>query len=685
MGDLVSSFERVKEATSLQAYAEAKLEHVSGGFVCPACKSGTGPNRTPAFSIKGEKWKCFACGRGGDIYDLAGVLYDTESRVEQLRAVADFAGEPVGEGEAPRGGGEKRSEAQHATGIPQEQTAPAPNYSEGRKQAAAYVMNMRANLAHPDAVSYLQGRGIPLEQARAWGFGYDPDAGGAKDEGGNWCRRGRIVMPWRGAPWYYTARSIDPDAKNGKYHKPSKEEVGPQPLYNPDALNGEGVPVIVEGVLDALAVEACGHPAIALGGLSNAESTIQAIASRGYAGPLVIMLDNDEQGEKKAGEAEAYARGKALHPYRGNLGKWVTGCKDAFEAYTQDANALSTALAFFREAAKDAAAKETHDAAQDEGETLNEQNPAEIAAAIFARQGEKPATPTGFNDLDRALNGGLHDGLTILGAVSSAGKTTLVVQIADYVAAHGRPVLFVSCEQSAREIVAKSLSRMMAQRDYLDVTLWEMSGKWRDRWPEEKNWALAEAVGEYSDTIAPNLTIMQAEEQPTVKAIKAKAAEIEAATGQTPCVFVDYLQLLAPKNEHSTDKQRVDENLSDLRRLARRMPVVGISSLNRNSYTDSISMDSFKESGGLEYSADVLLGLQPRNMKKRVNAPVGNNKTGIPTEAVRAFRGNEIVDDFRRQAVKECEITMLKNRNGRLLEEPIPFKFRGASSLFTEC
>ena len=39
-------------------------------------------------------------------------------------------------------------------------------------------------------------------------------------------------------------------------------------------------------------------------------------------------------------------------------------------------------------------------------------------------------------------------------------------------------------------------------------------------------------------------------------------------------------------------------------------PVIAISSLNRENYKSGISMTAFKESGGIEYSSDVLIGLQ---------------------------------------------------------------------------
>ena len=52
--------------------------------------------------------------------------------------------------------------------------------------------------------------------------------------------------------------------------------------------------------------------------------------------------------------------------------------------------------------------------------------------------------------------------------------------------------------------------------------------------------------------------------------------------------------------------------MMELKRLSRdyKLPLIGISSFNRDSYTEAVSMKSFKESGAIEYSSDVLMGLQ---------------------------------------------------------------------------
>ena len=78
--DRQTATEAVKER--LTEYVESITDHSSKGnkraYVCPICGSGTGRNKTGAFTITkdGLKWKCFACDRGGDTLDLIGYVED---------------------------------------------------------------------------------------------------------------------------------------------------------------------------------------------------------------------------------------------------------------------------------------------------------------------------------------------------------------------------------------------------------------------------------------------------------------------------------------------------------------------------------------------------------------------------------------------------------------------------------
>ena len=86
--------EEIKGSVSLRAYCEGNLHKHGRKFICPACGSGNGPNHTPAFSIMSNdrKWKCFACGTVGDVFDLAGIVNGTTDKAEQKRIVAEWAG-----------------------------------------------------------------------------------------------------------------------------------------------------------------------------------------------------------------------------------------------------------------------------------------------------------------------------------------------------------------------------------------------------------------------------------------------------------------------------------------------------------------------------------------------------------------------------------------------------------------
>ena len=117
--------------------------------------------------------------------------------------------------------------------------------------------------------------------------------------------------------------------------------------------------------------------------------------------------------------------------------------------------------------------------------------------------------------------------------------------------------------------------------------------------------------------------------------------------------------------------------MTALRRMAGdlRTPVFVISSLNRSSYSGSISIDSFKESGGIEYGADVLLGLQPAGMTETLD---GLNDTKAKAEAGRIVRELKAAKD------RPCEIVVLKNRNGSMPSRGIPVMFHADAATFDD-
>ncbi|HUM03574.1 MAG TPA: DNA repair protein RadA [Thermoanaerobaculia bacterium] len=66
---------------------------------------------------------------------------------------------------------------------------------------------------------------------------------------------------------------------------------------------------------------------------------------------------------------------------------------------------------------------------------------------------ERPRIPTGVADFDRALGGGLVPGsVVLLGGEPGIGKSTLLLQVAARLARRLGPVLYVTAEESARQV-----------------------------------------------------------------------------------------------------------------------------------------------------------------------------------------------------------------------------------------
>lgn len=250
---------------------------------------------------------------------------------------------------------------------------------------------------------------------------------------------------------------------------------------------------------------------------------------------------------------------------------------------------------------------------------------------------------TGFKNLDNYLNGGLHAGLYVIGGVSSLGKTTFIHQIADNVANQRSNVLFFSLEQSKMELVSKSLSRETFKLDTKNALTARniMTGT------KNKN-----AIINYLNT-AKHLKVIEGNFNTTVNTIREYINNHIAINNDNPLVIVDYLQIIQSIDYKMSDKQKIDTTVTELKRISRdfNIPLIVISSLNRDSYLCPISFESFKESGGIEYTADVVLGLQ---YSKISDIAGEKNKT----------KQKELLKNEALNIPRQIELVCLKQRNG---------------------
>jgi replicative DNA helicase len=253
---------------------------------------------------------------------------------------------------------------------------------------------------------------------------------------------------------------------------------------------------------------------------------------------------------------------------------------------------------------------------------------------------------TGYSNIDAKMS--LYPGLYVLGAISSLGKTTFCGQMADQLAGMGEHVLYFTLEQTRLELVCKGLSRLMAQND-MRTALTSMEirrGSTSDALRIARELYAAQTEHEF---------IIECGFETNVEIIVSAVKDYISRTGCRPIVVVDYLQIISPVMSHQTTKDVVDYNVRALKKLQTEndLVVLVISSLNRSNYLTPIDFSSFKESGGIEYTADVIWGLQ---------LPVMNDELFDKEAKLKAKR--EAVKEAKVANPRDIELVCLKNRYG---------------------
>ena len=277
---------------------------------------------------------------------------------------------------------------------------------------------------------------------------------------------------------------------------------------------------------------------------------------------------------------------------------------------------------------------------------------------------------TGFANIDDNMI--FIPGLYALGAITSLGKTTFAHQMADNIAASGVPVLYFSLEQSRKELVSKSIARRINQmantthphfQRFTDLQIRLNSAKGR---PE-----FIEACAAYKNDVGHNLCIIQCNMTITVEQITALIREYSENFDQPPVVFIDYLQIIGVSKsagQSFTDKQNIDHIIHELKafQMSTDTTIVVICSLNRNNYLTPVSGESFKESGGIEYTADCVLGMQLSLLSdddfyyKEVSTTQGKTKLENTSEVEKREMKNEAMSAEKR----EIDLKTLKIRAG---------------------
>lgn len=675
-------------------------------YVCPHCGSGTGEKGTGAFSINPNTntFRCFACGINGDTLDLYGIINKIDDFNDKLEGVCNKLNIPLDHDRPLKKrevygldwnatiGTDRRPTEQEDMDIQdylqtELEGQEVPNIEKNKRDLFISESQTPEKVDYTDYIlacnkrlqtnhKYLDERGISLELANKFYLGIDTEWSHPKWTGDYAIKNKRecLIIPTNN--FCYTAR-VTTDALNNsnewqkknlyKKYKVGKEEGA---MFNDteEDLQKYNAPVfVVEGEIDALSIMEVGGKALGLRSTTNVTKFLEMVKRENTQCLFLIGLDSDEAGTKAQrrlieGLQELKKRYRAVNI---NL-----GYNDTNEALTHDRDALKQAITKEKNNPLTQQEQDDKDAYLEE---ISHDNLDEFLKEYEQGEG-RTYTPTGIQQLDERLHGGLAEGLYCFVGGTSTGKTTLVLQIMDNIARNtDTDVIIFSLEMSKHELIARSLSRLTKEYSYTEgqgmqvaVPIDSIYNMHRKDFTDAEKKALDYAKDKYK-TIQKHLYIKEGIGDISFKQVKETVEKHIQYTGHKPIVVIDYFQILSPANERMTDKQANDKNVVELKRLSRdyKIPVVVVSSVGRASYEKEIGEASAKESGAIEYTCDVLLGLQYQGQGKNTGADKFD------------------INQAKRNNPREMELRIIKNRNGEIGTE-IPLEYHSKYWYFKE-
>ena len=625
------------------------------GYICSACRQGaTQGNGLTRATGRRNLWHCINEHTERSVLGLfaihSGIPDDQQHFPEIIEKAAEYYGIIIDDARNQKQYKTERNTQQHihntayTTKAEPEQE---PDYTDFFLQANKHITETDYH------------RGITLETLNRFKIGFVKSWRHPKAP--NAPASPRLIIPTSQNSYLARDTRANLTEQQNNY---AKSKVGKVRIFNIKALAKALKPVfVVEGELDALSIEDVGGTAIALGSTSNTTLLLKRLETQKPAKPLIVALDNDKAGAKASQELIEGLKGLEIPFFEIDI---VKPFKDANEALNANRDAFRAAV----EQAIEQVEGNVEEALEAEREQMKKEAVA-YSLQDFISEIEKSKTAacysTGWGSLDNLLDGGLYSGLYIFGAISSLGKTTFCLQLCDNIAVSGQDVLIFSLEMARTELIAKSVSRLTLIKDLEDngttshakTTRGILTGSRYKYYNQTEKTLIQAAVAAYGQ-YGKNIYITEGVGNVGIKEIRAKIEKHIAITGKKPVVLIDYLQIIAPADVRATDKQNTDKAVLELKRISRdySIPIIGISSFNRNSYTDPVNMAAFKESGAIEYSSDTLIGLQLEGMDYQEGEADG----------ARQKRIRKLVKEAESRAKngksQSIQVKVLKNRNG---------------------
>ena len=202
---------------------------------------------------------------------------------------------------------------------------------------------------------------------------------------------------------------------------------------------------------------------------------------------------------------------------------------------------------------------------------------------------------TGFESIDKLLNGLRNGTLTVIAGRPSMGKSTLAMNFANNISKH-KSVLFYSLEMTQVQLMMKIVS------SETDIPLWKVE---RNQLTESENDRWYKALAKAGDK---NMTIID-KGGVSAEDIVVKARQLHGEK-ELGVIIVDYLQIM--KYDKSKEVSELGNITRELKYLSKELdiPVILLSQLSRGvEYRGNKRplMSDLRSSGEIEQDADVII------------------------------------------------------------------------------
>lgn len=266
---------------------------------------------------------------------------------------------------------------------------------------------------------------------------------------------------------------------------------------------------------------------------------------------------------------------------------------------------------------------------------------------------------SGFDNLDRLQL--FSPGLYVIGATPAAGKTTFCWQLLEQLARQGETCIFCSYEMSKLELFSKSVARELFRR--VPSTNLTAADIRRGAWSVQlENIVHDFTAGEL------DLSVLELQDE-SVDDLLALLKPFCSNRKKAPIICLDYLQIVP--NDKENIKLGIDDSVRKLKKFQRdtNTTFFVISSFNRQNYTQSVSFESFKESGNIEYTADVVWSLQLNVLNHLRSGNLSDTRKQI--------------DEAKKKQPRQIQLKCLKNRQG--INYECFFEYFAAHDCFVAC